>query len=166
MKQIDLTKYGIEGAKEIYHNLSYDELYRHETDPSLEGYERGYITESGAVAVDTGIFTGRSPKDKYIVFEDQNKENVWWKDEKNKTSDNKPVSEEVWKHLYGLGCEQLTGKKLYVMDGYAGANKETRLAIRVITEVAWMAHFVKNMFIRPTEEELESFEPDYVMLNA
>ena len=166
MKQIDLAKYGIEGAKEVYHNPSYDELFKHETDPSLEGFERGFVTESGAVAVDTGIFTGRSPKDKYIVFEDESKGNVWWRDEKNLTSDNKPISEDVWKHLYELSRKQLSGKKLYVQDGYAGANESTRLKIRVITEVAWMAHFVKNMFIRPTDEELENFEPDFVMLNA
>ena len=166
MKQIDLAKYGIEGAKEVYHNLSYDELFKHETDPSLEGYERGFVTDMGSVAVDTGIFTGRSPKDKYIVFEDESKGNVWWRDEKNLTSDNKPISGEVWKHLYELSRKQLSGKKLYVQDGYAGANESTRLKIRVITEVAWMAHFVKNMFIRPTDEELENFEPDFVMLNA
>lgn len=166
MKKLDLTKYGIMNVKEIYHNLSYEELFKHETDPGLEGYERGYETDTGAVAVDTGIYTGRSPKDKYIVNEDESRNNVWWKDEKNKTSDNKPITEEVWKHLYGLGCRQLSGKKIYVQDGFAGTNEGTRLKIRVITEVAWMAHFVKNMFIRPAEEELENFEPDYVMLNA
>ena len=107
MKQINLAKYGIEGATKIYHNLSYEELYKHETDPSLQGFERGFVTESGAVAVDTGIFTGRSPKDKYIVFEDESKGNVWWRDEKNLTSDNKPISEEVWKHLYELSRKQL-----------------------------------------------------------
>lgn len=168
MKDIrkDLEKYGITDAKEIYHNLSYDELFKHETDPGLEGFEKGFETNTGAVAVDTGIYTGRSPKDKYIVEEETSKQNIWWKNPERKASDNKPVSEEVWKHLHKISAKQLTGKKLYVQDGYAGANEDTRLRIRVITEVAWMAHFVKNMFIRPTEEELENFEPDFVMLNA
>ncbi len=162
----DLQKYGIGDVKDIYYNLSYEELFKHETDPSLEGYERGHVTESGSVAVDTGIFTGRSPKDKFIVEEDTSRENIWWKNPTRKASDNKPVSKEVWKDLYGLGAKQLSGKKLYVQDGFAGANEDTRLKIRVVTEVAWMAHFVKNMFIRPTDQELENFEPDFVMLNA
>ncbi|MCK5759873.1 MAG: phosphoenolpyruvate carboxykinase (ATP) [Candidatus Delongbacteria bacterium] len=166
MSNLDLSKYGIKDVEEIFHNISYDELFKHETDPSLEGYEKGYVTDSGAVTVDTGIFTGRSPKDKYIVCEGGSCKNVWWKDADNMVSDNKPITQEIWDHLYGLGSKQLSGKKLYVQDGYAGANVNTRLKIRVITEVAWMAHFVKNMFIRPTEEELEDFEPDFVMLNA
>ncbi len=152
--------------KTIYHNLSYIDLYKHEIDPSLEGHELGFVTESGAVAVDTGIFTGRSPKDKYIVREEQNEKNIWWKNEQHKSSDNKPISEEVWNHLYGISAKQLSGKKLYVQDGYSGANKDTRLSIRFITEVAWQAHFVKNMFIRPGEEELSEFEPDFVVLNS
>ncbi|MDA3837356.1 MAG: phosphoenolpyruvate carboxykinase (ATP) [Candidatus Delongbacteria bacterium] len=166
MSNLDLSKYGVNDVEEIFHNLSYDELYKHETDPSLEGYERGFETELGAVTVDTGIFTGRSPKDKYIVDGGQSSKNVWWKDAENVMSDNKPVTNEVWDHLYGLGKKQLSGKKVYVQDGYAGANENTRLKIRIITEVAWMAHFVKNMFIRPTDEELKDFEPDFVMLNA
>ncbi|MBN2789842.1 MAG: phosphoenolpyruvate carboxykinase (ATP) [Candidatus Delongbacteria bacterium] len=166
MSKLDLSKYGINDPQEVFHNLSYDELFRHETDPSLQGYERGYVTDLGAVTVDTGIFTGRSPKDKYIVCGGESCEHVWWKDAENMVSDNKPITNEVWDHLYGLGRKQLSGKKLYVQDGYAGANVNTRLKIRVITEVAWMAHFVKNMFIRPTEEELKDFEPDFVMLNA
>jgi phosphoenolpyruvate carboxykinase (ATP) len=164
--KIDLSHYGITNVKEIYHNLSYNDLFKHETDPSLEGYERGFVTDSGSVAVDTGIFTGRSPKDKYIVREDENEKNIWWKNEQRKSSDNKPISEEVWKDLYGLAVEQLSGKKLYVQDGFSGANEDTRLSIRFICEVAWQAHFVKNMFIRPTKEELEKFEPDFVVLNA
>jgi len=146
--------------------LSYDELFRHETDPSLEGYERGFVTNTGAVAVDTGIFTGRSPKDKYIVDEDTSREHIWWKSPTHKSSDNKPISEAVWRDLYAISAKQLSHKKIYVMDGFAGANPDTRINIRVVTEVAWMAHFVKNMFIRPTEEELENFEPDFIMLNA
>ncbi len=165
-KKPDLSKYGIKNVQEVYHNLSYDELYNHELDPNLEGYEKGYLTEFGAVAVDTGEFTGRSPKDKYIVKEEENEKNVWWRNEHRPASDNKPISEKVWNDLLENSAKNLSGKKLYVQDGYAGANKDTRIAIRIVTEVAWMAHFVKNMFIRPTEEELESFEPDYVMLNA
>jgi phosphoenolpyruvate carboxykinase (ATP) len=163
----ELRTYGItETLEEIYHNLSYDELFEHETDPSLEGFERGFETDTGAVSVDTGIFTGRSPKDKHIVDEETSREHIWWRNPERKASDNKPVSEENWKKIFAIGSKQLTGKKLYVQDGYAGANEDTRLKIRVVTEIAWMAHFVKNMFIRPTEEELESFEPDFVMLNA
>ena len=143
----DLSRYGINDVKEIYHNLSYDEIFKHETDPSLEGLERGHVTYTGAVTVDTGIFTGRSPKDKYIVWEDENEKNIWWKNERREASDNKPVSEEVWKELYENSAKQLSGTKLYVQDGYAGANKESRLNIRFICEVAWQAHFVKNMFI-------------------
>jgi phosphoenolpyruvate carboxykinase (ATP) len=162
----DLKNYGITDVQEIYHNLSYEDLYKHETDPSLEGFDRGFETNTGAVAVDTGIFTGRSPKDKHIVDEETSRGNIWWKNPERKASDNKPVSEEVWEKLWGLGNTQLSGKKLYVQDGYAGANEDTRMRIRIVTEVAWMAHFVKNMFIRPTEEELAEFEPDFVMLNA
>lgn len=162
----DLSSYGLDHLSEVYYNLSYDELFKHETDDSLSGFDRGFVTDTGAVAVDTGIFTGRSPKDKYIVDEETSRGNIWWKTPGRKSSDNKPISEETWKDLYGTSLKQLSGKKLYVMDGFAGANPETRLKIRVVTEVAWMAHFVKNMFIRPSEEELAVFEPDFVMLNA
>jgi len=162
----ELESYGLEGIGEIFYNLGYDELFIHETDPSLEGYERGFVTNTGAVAVDTGIFTGRSPKDKYIVDEETSREHIWWKSPSHKSSDNKPISEAVWKDLYTISAKQLSHKRIYVMDGFAGANPESRLNIRVVTEVAWMAHFVKNMFIRPTEKELENFEPDFVMLNA
>ena len=165
-KKLDLSKYGIENVKEIYHNSSYDKLYEDETNPNLEGFEKAYITDTGAVTVDTGIFTGRSPKDKFIVKEETSENNIWWRNENRPASDNKPITPEVWNELKAISAKQLTGKKLYVQDGYAGANENTRIKIRVITEVAWMAHFVKNMFIRPTEEELETFEPDYVMLNA
>ncbi len=166
MKNLDLSKYGITDVQKIYHNISYDELFEHELDPNLEGYEKGVLTEFGAVAVDTGIYTGRSPKDKYIVKESENEKNIWWRNEHRPASDNKPISEEVWKDLYDIAAKQLSGKKLYVMDGYAGANEDTRLKVRFIVEVAWQAHFVKNMFIRPSEEELEDFEPDFVVLNA
>jgi phosphoenolpyruvate carboxykinase (ATP) len=161
----DLTSYGINGVKEIIYNPSFDYLYQEELNPGLDGYEKGVLTELGAVNVMTGIFTGRSPKDKYIVLDDKSKDTVWWTAPTNR-SDNKPVDHAVWNHCYDLGTKQLSGKRLYVVDGFAGANKDTRIRIRFIMEVAWQAHFVKNMFIRPTEEELESFKPDFIVLNA
>ena len=162
----DLSQYGIKDVREVYYNLSYEELFEHETNPELQGFEKGFVTSSGAVAVDTGIFTGRSPKDKYIVREETSQDNVWWADPGKNRSDNKPISETVWKELTQTTLAQFQGKKLYVMDAFCGANENTRIKIRVITEVAWMAHFVKNMFIRPTDEELRAFEPDFVMFNA
>ncbi len=161
----DLSHYGIRDTSEVFYNLSHEELFQHETHPSLEGFERGFVTDTGAVAVDTGIFTGRSPKDKYIVREDSSQDNIWWADGKNR-SDNKPISEEVWTSLKQTTLNQFLGKKLYVMDAFCGANENTRIKIRVITEVAWMAHFVKNMFIRPSDDELKNFQPDFVMFNA
>ncbi|MBN2349837.1 MAG: phosphoenolpyruvate carboxykinase (ATP) [Bacteroidales bacterium] len=165
LKQEDLAAYGITNVKEIVYNPSYEQLYNEELKPELEGFEKGTLTELGAVNVMTGVFTGRSPKDKYIVLDEKTKNTVWWA-EQAKTSDNKPVDQSVWKHCYNLGAKQLSGKKLYVIDGYAGANEDSRLKIRFIMEVAWQAHFVKNMFIRPTDEELKNFTPDFVMLNA
>lgn len=162
----DLLKYGITGSEEIYYNLSYDELYRHETNEKLQGFEKGYETNTGAVTVDTGIFTGRSPKDKYIVKENVSENNIWWAAPTRKGSDNKPISEEVWRSLVNTSVCQLSGKKLYIQDAFCGANENTRIRIRVVTEVAWAAHFVKNMFIRPSDEELKSFKPDFVMLHA
>ena len=162
----DLSKYGIKNVEKIYYNLSYDELFKHETDPSLEVYEKGFVTNLGAVAVDTGIFTGRSPKDKYIVKDNVTSDNIWWANKTNKGSDNNAISENTWNHLLDISQKQLNQKKLYVMDAFCGANENTRIRIRVITEVAWAAHFVKNMFIRPTEEELQDFEPDFVILHA
>jgi len=163
---LNLENVGITEAEEIFYNLSYDELFQHETSESLEGWEKGFVTEFGALSVDTGKFTGRSPKDKYIVEEDVSKDNVWWATGKPGGSDNKKMSEETWAHLKKIAQEQLNGKKLYVMDGYCGANPDTRLQVRIITEVAWMAHFFKNMFIRPSDEELASFKPDWTILNA
>jgi phosphoenolpyruvate carboxykinase (ATP) len=160
-----LESYGITGVEKIYYNPSYDMLYEHELNPALEGYEKGQLTELGAVNVMTGKFTGRSPKDKYIVLDDKTKDNVWWADQA-KSSDNKPVDAATWEHCYKLGAEQLSNSILYVVDGYAGANPDSRLKVRFVMEVAWQAHFVKNMFIRPTEDELQDFEPDFVMLNA
>ncbi|UGA54911.1 phosphoenolpyruvate carboxykinase (ATP) [Vibrio sp. VB16] len=163
--ELDLTEYGLSGVKEILRNPSYDMLFEEETRTDLEGYERGVVTELGAVSVDTGIFTGRSPKDKFIVLDDTTKENMWWTSEQVK-NDNKAISQEVWNELKVLTTSQLSGKRLFVLDCYCGANEDTRLSIRFITEVAWQCHFVKNMFIRPTEEELATFEPDFVVMNA
>lgn len=163
---VDLSQYGISNVEEIYYNLSYDELYKHETASHLEGYEKGYETNTGAITVDTGKFTGRSPKDKFIVEEPESIKNVWWKNEHRPASDNKPISQKTWEALMKNSVQQLCGKKLYVQDGYVGADPSSRMKIRFIVEVAWQAHFVKNMFIRPAEEELINFEPDFVVLNA
>ncbi|MBE6689426.1 MAG: phosphoenolpyruvate carboxykinase (ATP) [Ruminococcaceae bacterium] len=165
MKQLDLTKYGITGAKEIIHNPSYEELFVAETDPALEGFEKGQATELGAVNVMTGIYTGRSPKDKFIVMDENSKDTVWWTSDEFK-NDNHPCTEESWKALKELAIKELSDKKLYVVDVFCGANEDSRMAIRFIMEVAWQAHFVKNMFINPTEKELENFEPDFVCYNA
>ncbi|PKP51167.1 MAG: phosphoenolpyruvate carboxykinase (ATP) [Bacteroidetes bacterium HGW-Bacteroidetes-1] len=160
----ELASYGITEASEIFHNISYEDLFSHETEPGLVGYEKGVVTNTGAVAVDTGIFTGRSPKDKYIVMDEVSKDTVWWSTQGK--NDNRPLSPENWEKLKVLASKQLSGKKLYVMDAYAGANPDTRLKVRFVVEVAWQAHFVKNMFIRPSSAELESFEPDFVVLTA
>ncbi|MBR6530474.1 MAG: phosphoenolpyruvate carboxykinase (ATP), partial [Clostridia bacterium] len=165
MKALDLTIYGINGTTEIVHNPSYEELFAAETDASLEGFEKGQLTELGAVNVMTGIYTGRSPKDKFIVMDDTSKDTVWWTSEEFK-NDNKPASIEAWNACKELAMKQLSGKKLYVMDLFCGTNKDSRMAIRFVMEVAWQAHFVKNMFIAPTAEELENFEPDFVVYNA
>ena len=166
MSKIDLSKYGITGATEIVYNPSYDTLYNDELDPKLTGYEKGKLTELGAVDVMTGVYTGRSPKDKFFVMDETSKDTVWWTSEGYK-NDNKPVTPETWKVLKELAVKELSNKKLYVVDAFCGANPATRLKVRFIVEVAWQAHFVKNMFIRPTEEELASFgEPDFVVYNA
>ncbi len=165
MAKLDLSKYGITGATEIIHNPSYEALFEAEMDPSLEGYEKGQLTELGAVNVMTGIFTGRSPKDKYIVMDENSKNTVWWTSDEFK-NDNHPMSQEAWNACKELAVSELSGKKLYVQDVFCGTNADSRMAIRFIVEVAWQAHFVKNMFIAPTAEELESFEPDFVCYNA
>ena len=166
MAKIDLTKYGITGTPEIIYNPSYEDLFKAEMDPSLTGYEKGQLTELGAVNVMTGIYTGRSPKDKFFVMDETSKDTVWWTSDEYK-NDNKPVTKETWKVLKDLASKELSNKKLYVMDTFCGANENTRQKIRFIMEVAWQAHFVKNMFIRPTDEELASYgEPDFVVLNA
>lgn len=165
MANIDLTKYGITNATEIVHNPSYEYLFEAETDPSLEGYDKGQVTELGAVNVMTGIYTGRSPKDKFIVYDDVSKDTVWWTSDEFK-NDNKPATKEAWDACRKLAVDSLSNKKLFVMDVFCGANQDSRMAIRFVMEVAWQAHFVKNMFIQPTEEELENFEPDFVSIIA
>ena len=165
MAKIDLTKYGINGATEILHNPSYEDLFKEETKPELTGYDKGHISELGAVNVMTGVYTGRSPKDKYIVVNDDSENNVWWNSEEY-PNDNHPMTEKVWDEVKEYAKKELSGKRLFVMDAFCGANNDTRMAVRFIMEVAWQAHFVKNMFIRPTDEELENFEPDFVVYAA
>ena len=160
-----LEKYGITGTTEVVYNPSYEELFKAEMDPALEGYEKGQLTELGAVNVMTGIYTGRSPKDKFIVMDENSKDTVWWTSDEFK-NDNKPASQEAWKACKELALKELSNKKLYVMDVFCGANHDSRMAIRFIMEVAWQAHFVKNMFIEPTAEELKNFQPDFVCYNA
>ncbi len=165
MKNIDLTQYGISDVKEVIYNPSYEELFKAETDSTLEGYEKGKVTELGAVNVMTGEFTGRSPKDKFIVVDENSKDTVWWTSDAYK-NDNHPASQEAWAAVKDLAKKELSGKKLYVVDGFCGANKDTRMAVRFIMEVAWQAHFVRNMFIRPTAEEEANFKPDFIVYNA
>ena len=166
MSNIDLTKYGIQDVKEIIHNPSYEVLFAEETKDSLEGYEKGQLTELNAVNVMTGIYTGRSPKDKFFVKNEASENTVWWTSEEYK-NDNKPCSEEAWADLKAKAVKELSGKRLFVVDTFCGANPATRLKVRFIVEVAWQAHFVTNMFIRPTAEELAAYgEPDFVVFNA
>ena len=162
---IDLKAYGITGTTEIVHNPSYEELFAEETKPGLEGFDKGQVTELGAVNVMTGVYTGRSPKDKFIVMDENSKDTVWWTSDAYK-NDNHPASKETWDAVKKIAIDELSNKKLYVVDAFCGANKDTRMAIRFIVEVAWQAHFVKNMFIQPSKEELEDFKPDFVVYNA
>jgi len=162
----DLSKYGIKDTQELVYNPSYEKLFEEETKPGLEGYEKGIVTELGAVNVSTGIFTGRSPKDKFIVEDDITRDTIWWTSDKAK-NDNKPISAEVWNNMKSQVAEELSNSRLFVVDAFCGANPETRLKVRFIVAVAWQAHFVTNMFIRPTEEELAEFgEPDFVVMNG
>ena len=165
MAEINLSKYGITGTTEIVYNPSFEQLFEEETKPGLEGFEVGQESELGAVNVMTGIYTGRSPKDKYIVMDENSKDTVWWTTDEYK-NDNHPMSEETWAVLKDIAQKELSNKRLFVVDAFCGANKYTRMAIRFIVEVAWQAHFVKNMFIIPTEEELKDFEPDFIVYNA
>ena len=165
MAKIDLSKYGITGTTEIVYNPSYEVLFEEETKPELEGFEKGQVSELGAVNVMTGIYTGRSPKDKYIVMDENSKDTVWWTTDEYK-NDNHPATQEAWNAVKEIAKKELSNKRLFVVDAFCGANKDTRMAIRFIVEVAWQAHFVTNMFIQPTAEELENFEPDFVVYNA
>ena len=165
MAEINLSKYGITGTTEIVHNPSYELLFEEETKSDLTGFEKGQVSELGAVNVMTGEYTGRSPKDKFIVVDENSKDTVWWTSDEYK-NDNHPASEEAWKTVKEIALKELSNKKLFVVDAFCGANHDTRMAIRFIMEVAWQAHFVTNMFIQPTEEELENFEPDFVVYNA
>ncbi|NUM56597.1 MAG: phosphoenolpyruvate carboxykinase (ATP) [Candidatus Hydrogenedentes bacterium] len=165
-RNLDMSSTGISSWMEIFRNPTYDELYEHEIDPALEGLERCFQTRFGAVSVDTGRFTGRSPQDKYVVEEETSRDHIWWSGPENPGSNNRRLSEEAWAHLKEIAIDQLNGKRLYIIDGYCGANPETRLSVRIVTEVAWQAHFCKNMFIRPDEHELETFVPDWTILNA
>ena len=165
MANIDLTQYGINGTKEIVYNPSYELLYKDEMDPSLTGYEKGQESELGAVNVMTGIYTGRSPKDKYIVMDENSKDTVWWTSDAYK-NDNHPMTQETWKVVKELAQKELSGKKLYVVDAFCGANKDSRMAVRFMMEVAWQAHFVRNMFIKPTAEEEANFKPDFIVYTA
>ncbi|HNW56819.1 MAG TPA: phosphoenolpyruvate carboxykinase (ATP) [Bacteroidales bacterium] len=166
MTKKELASYGINDVTEIVYNPSFDLLFEEETKPELKGFEKGILTKTGAISVDTGIFTGRSPKDKYVVLDDKTKDTVWWKSDKAKVSDNKPISKEIWNHCKNISAKELSGKRLFVVDCFCGANVNTRIKVRFILEVAWQAHFVKNMFIRPEPAELENFKPDFVVLNA
>ena len=165
MSEVKLDKYGIKNVKEIIYNPSYDLLFSEELKEELTGYERGQLTELNAVNVMTGIYTGRSPKDKYLVVDENSKNTVWWTTPEY-PNDNHPMSEEVWAKVKALAQKELSGKKLYVVDAFCGANKDTRMAVRFIMEVAWQAHFVRNMFIKPNEEELKNFEPDFIVYTA
>ena len=160
---LSLDHLGLQDSATVYHNLSYEDLFEHETQDHLSVYERAKLTKLDAVTIDTGSFTGRSPKDKYIVRDEATQDTVWWADQ---GSDNKSISQETWSHLKDIAVTELNGKTLYVMDGFCGANPATRLSVRLVTEVAWQAHFFKNMFIRPSEDDLKSFKPDWTILNA
>ena len=165
MANVDLTQYGITGTTDIVHNPSYEDLYKEEMDPSLEGYEKGQESDLGAVNVMTGVYTGRSPKDKFIVMDENSKNTVWWTSDEYK-NDNHPASEKAWAAVKEIAKKELSNKKLYVVDAFCGANADTRMAVRFIVEVAWQAHFVENMFIKPSAEELKNFKPDFVVYSA
>ncbi len=165
MANIDLSQYGITGVSEIVYNPDYDTLYNEELKAELTGYDKGQVTELGAVNVMTGVYTGRSPKDKFIVMDDKSKDTVWWNTPEY-PNDNHPATQEAWDACKKLALEELSGKRLFVVDAFCGANKDTRMAVRFIMEVAWQAHFVRNMFIKPTAEEEANFTPDFMVYTA
>ncbi|WWP00638.1 MAG: phosphoenolpyruvate carboxykinase (ATP) [Candidatus Dasytiphilus stammeri] len=166
MPKLDIRAYNITNTVEIIYNPDYETLYREETRANLTGLERVILTQSGAVAVNTGLFTGRSPQDKYIVRDNTSNKNIWWSNQVNSQSDNHPISPKIWEELKSLVTKQLSGKRLFIIDAWCGANQDTRLGVRFIMEVAWQAHFVKNMFIRPSEAELTNFKPDFIVMNG
>lgn len=161
---LDVSIHGLHDVIEVIRNPSYETLFAHETNPELRGYERGILTKLDAINVDTGIFTGRSPKDKYIVKEASTQNDVWWSDQGK--NDNHPLTQATWDSLKAQVLTQLSGKRLYVIDAFCGASPASSVKVRIITEVAWQAHFVKNMFIRPTAQQLIDFKPDFVVLNG
>ncbi|MEZ3499844.1 phosphoenolpyruvate carboxykinase (ATP) [Pantoea sp. KPR_PJ] len=161
-----LQRLGIERPQSVIHNPDYASLFAAEKQAGLSGYERAQLTSSGAIAVDTGMFTGRSPKDKYFVYDDVTAETLWWNDNQRNKNDNKPITPAVWQHLKSLVVQQLSGKTLYIVDAWCGANKESRIGVRFITEVAWQAHFVTNMFIPLSAAERADFAPDFTVLNG
>jgi len=165
MANVDLSQYGITGVSEIVYNPSYDTLFEEETKQDLTGYDVGQVSELGAVNVMTGVYTGRSPKDKFIVMDENSKDTVWWTTPEY-PNDNHPATKEAWDACKKLAVDELSGKRLFVVDAFCGANKDTRLAVRFIVEVAWQAHFIKNMFIQPSKEEEENFKPDFIVYNA
>ena len=160
-----LEAMGITGVTKVHYNPSYEELFGMEADPKLTGFDRGQLTELGAVNVMTGIYTGRSPKDKYIVMDQNSKDTVWWTSDAYK-NDNHPMSEQTWAVVKDLAKRELCGKELFVVDAFCGANKDTRMAVRFVMEVAWQAHFVRNMFIKPTDDELRDFTPNFTVYTA
>lgn len=163
MANLDLSKYGISGDFEIVHNPSYEVLFQDEMNPANEGFEKAKLTNSGATAVFTGKFTGRSPKDKFFVKDSVTENTLWWDG-----TINRPTTPEVFDHCKDLVAKQLSStKKLYVVDTFCGTNEDTRMKVRFVMEVAWQAHFVTNMFIRPSHYELANYgEPDFVCLNG
>ena len=169
MANINLRKYGITGVKEILYNPTYEVLYNEETKPGLEGFDKGQVTELGAINVMTGIYTGRSPKDKYIVYDNTTKEGkkgeIWW-DTEEYHNDNHKMDVKTWKVVKKLAQQQLSGKRLFVVDGFCGTHKDTRMKVRFIMEVAWQAHFVTNMFLRPQNQKDFDQEPDFVVYCA
>jgi phosphoenolpyruvate carboxykinase (ATP) len=165
MANIDLSQYGITGVSEIVYNPDYDTLYNEELKSDLTGYDKGQLTELGAVNVMTGVYTGRSPKDKFIVMDDKSKDTVWWNTPEY-PNDNHPATQEAWDECKKLALAELSNKRLFVVDAFCGANKDTRMAVRFIMEVAWQAHFVRNMFIKPSTEEEANFKPDFMVYTA
>ena len=156
MANIDLSKYGISGTTEIVYNPSYEQLFEEETKSDLEGFEKGQESELGAVNVMTGVYTGRSPKDKFIVEDENSKDTVWWTSDEYK-NDNHKASKETWDAVKDIAIKELSNKRLFVVDAFCGANKDTRMAIRFIVEVAWQAHFRNKYVYQTNRRRVEKF---------